>query len=329
MKVLGIGEAVVDKIAIAQSLGEPVTLQHDAGGPVLAALIMLSKLGADCTMVASLGADQEGRIIRKTLQQERVTLVEHTRAATKQHTVIINPDTGERRKFRGVIEHAPLQGLDAAFIRSFDMVVIDRHERKAFYEVIRHMHSKAELIIDSSTEVSDFTLDMMQHATCPIIPIEALAELGSGLGLDEALAAGYSVCRKPFVVTLGPLGSLLYDGQRIEHVPPLVVSSVDTLGAGDIYRGAFAYGRLQGWALRRCATYANTAAALQCAKHGNALAIPDKKTIEASLTTTLRRSVSLTQITTAFAALSKPTDPEDQKQPAANGAYSSQLASAQ
>jgi sugar/nucleoside kinase (ribokinase family) len=181
---------------------------------------------------------------------------------------------------------------------------MDRHEHDAFYEVTQHMDSKTQLIADPSTEVSSFTADMMRHATCPIAPIESLAELGKGKELDEALAMMHAICNKPFVITLGELGSLIYDGNNIDLVAPLTIQAVDTLGAGDIYRGAFAFGRLQGWSLARCASYANVAAALQCTKLGNATAVPSKEAIEAKLLEMPAHHLSTEAVATHFAALS-------------------------
>jgi sugar/nucleoside kinase (ribokinase family) len=46
---------------------------------------------------------------------------------------------------------------------------------------------------------------------------------------------------KTFVITLGKNGSLIYDGQMFIDIEPFAVKAVDSLGAGDMYAGAFLY----------------------------------------------------------------------------------------
>ena len=55
---------------------------------------------------------------------------------------------------------------------------------------------------------------------------------------------------KTFVITIGPRGSLVFDGQSLTLVAATEEKPIDTLGAGDMYAGAFLYGITHGlpWA---------------------------------------------------------------------------------
>jgi ribokinase len=46
--------------------------------------------------------------------------------------------------------------------------------------------------------------------------------------------------------------------------PALDIDIMDTTGASEVFRGAFIYGLLKGWALDRCLPCANAAAGLNC-----------------------------------------------------------------
>lgn len=285
MKVLGIGEAVVDatstfKKNCAGVALDAKTLHRDAGGPVIAALVLLAKLGANCHMVTSLGDDDGGDLIRGILGQYQIALTASGRQQTKQHAILVDAHTGQRKKYRSGAEHAQLAELDPAFVQTFDLIIVDRHEPMAFYDVLRSKRPDTHLIVDPSTELSAFTKDMMRHSSHPVVPIETLALLSPAGSLRQALAQLHHVCRKSFVVTLGELGCLIYDGTNLEIVQPLLIEAVDTCGAGDVYRGGFAYGLLRGWSLRDSAAYANIAAALQCTEYGNASVVPSKAEIE-------------------------------------------------
>lgn len=310
MKILGIGESVIDNVHIIKedkiydsSFITDSKSQH-IGGPILSALILLSRLGLDCTFLTSIGKDDKGELIIKKLKAEKITLVKHLQCKTKSNSIIIDPKNGQRRKLRGNVKHIFISNIPIQFIKQFDLIIIDRHEKKAFYEIIRKKKPPAKIIIDPSTEVSSFTLDMMKYADYPILPIESLSHIAKNKRLNTCLKITYTVCAKPFVVTIGELGSMIYDGINSHLIPAIDIKAVDTTGAGDIYRGAFAYGIIQKWSLDKCAQYGNVVAALQCTKLGNVTAIPTKK--EINLFTgfcTRRKFINISTVNNYFLSL--------------------------
>ncbi|HEX3081671.1 MAG TPA: carbohydrate kinase family protein [Candidatus Saccharimonadia bacterium] len=289
MKVLGIGESVIDEISVIAGQGDVVATSRDAGGPVLVALLTLAKLGADCTFITTLGNDEGGEYIRGLLSAQAVNLEARGHDASKVNLIIVDEPTGAREKLHSSVEYDPIADLEPAFLQEFDAIIMDRHERQAFYEVKQHMSARTVLVIDPSTELSAFTLDMMNQANCPIVPLETLAQIEGPGTVQEAVEALHRLCGKPVVVTLGEFGSLVYDGAEAVVVPGVQVRVVNALGAGDVYRAAFAYGQLQGWALVECARYANVAAALQCEMMGNAADVPARSDIERALVRTTFR----------------------------------------
>ncbi|HSW96734.1 MAG TPA: carbohydrate kinase family protein [Candidatus Saccharimonadales bacterium] len=285
MKILGIGESVVDNVYITHDISMGIDVvsspsQKHVGGPVIAALILLSRLGLDCTLITTLGRDEDAGIIKRTLKREKVTLVGKMQKKTKIHTVIVNTRNGQRRKIRGDVQHPPIKGLNRKFLHQFDLIIIDRHEHTAFYEILKKKKTATKIIIDPSTEISPFTLDMIKHSDYPIVPIEALTKIGTGKDFDQCLKVLFTTAGKTFTITAGELGSMVYDGKNMELIPSLQIKPIDVTGAGDIYRGGFAYGIIQGWTLAECASFGNLVAAIQCARIGNVAAIPTKQEIE-------------------------------------------------
>jgi sugar/nucleoside kinase (ribokinase family) len=69
-----------------------------------------------------------------------------------------------------------------------------------------------------------------------------------------------SIARE-FAVTRGPEGALVYDGRELIEIEPVRVQAVDTVGAGDMFAGAFLYGVSQGWDHRRSGDLASAASA--------------------------------------------------------------------
>jgi sugar/nucleoside kinase (ribokinase family) len=151
---------------------------------------------------------------------------------------------------------------------------------------------------------------LVAAASIPIVAEHVPRELTGERDLEAALAMmtqpGQMVC-----VTLGARGAALIDarsrppatGQRAEaqgrpgrsasagpaeadvhHAPPFAVETVDTTGAGDVFRGAFIYALLRGDEPAHILRFANAAAAISCTREGAMGGIPTLAEIERLLT---------------------------------------------
>ena len=69
----------------------------------------------------------------------------------------------------------------------------------------------------------------------------------------------------------------------MRHTPAPVVEVVDTLAAGDVFHGAFAYGLVEGWAHEAIIRFASAAAAIKCTRFGGRLGAPTRAEVEGFL----------------------------------------------
>jgi sulfofructose kinase len=77
--------------------------------------------------------------------------------------------------------------------------------------------------------------------------------------------------------TRGAQGSLWLDeDQNLQQTPAFPVHTVDTLGAGDVFHGAFALGITEGQDVPTALRFASAAAALKCTRFGGAFAAPQR-----------------------------------------------------
>jgi sulfofructose kinase len=299
MKVLGIGEIVldrtiqVDEYPIEGSKVKPNKVEHSVGGPVAAGLILLSKLGVEATMVATLGSDENGEILKKKLSEAGVRLIPIIKKRTKNHIVIVNGENGSRTIIKDNVRNPLIKSISLELLKDVDAVIFDRHEPLAFDFVVKNKSDKTKIIVDPSDEVSMKTLKMMQESEIPIIPIETLYKVRRHESLRANLDSLFQKLGKNIIVTAGKYGSLIFDGENIKHFPPYDVNVVDTLGAGDVFRGAFAYGIINGWEIGRIIDYSNMVSGLQCTKIGNSSAIPNKADIEIGMQTINKRDIQL------------------------------------
>jgi len=81
--------------------------------------------------------------------------------------------------------------------------------------------------------------------------------------------------------TRGPLGTIwLNEAGEFEETPAFPVQAVDTLGAGDVFHGAFTLRLAEGEGVREALRFAAAAAALKCTRHGGGLAAPQRLEVE-------------------------------------------------
>ena len=81
--------------------------------------------------------------------------------------------------------------------------------------------------------------------------------------------------------TQGPQGTLWLDeNQHLQQTPAFPVHPVDTLGAGDVFHGAFALAITESQELRQALRFASAAAALKCTRFGGAFAAPQRAEVE-------------------------------------------------
>lgn len=88
---------------------------------------------------------------------------------------------------------------------------------------------------------------------------------------------------KVFAITRGAKGSLIFDGQEIIEIEPTKVKAVDTVGAGDMYAGAFLYGLTNNMSFVNAGKLASATSAKLVTSFGPRLTTEELKFILADL----------------------------------------------
>ncbi len=96
------------------------------------------------------------------------------------------------------------------------------------------------------------------------------AEGLKGLGLRDNWLA----------VTLGGEGVLVWSQGELSHIPAYGVDTVDTLGAGDVWHGAFALALAEGQDEIAAIRFASAVAAIKCTRFGGRKGAPNRAEVE-------------------------------------------------
>lgn len=87
---------------------------------------------------------------------------------------------------------------------------------------------------------------------------------------------------RTFVITLGGEGSLVYDGNTFSRVSAHKVNVVDTVGAGDVFAGAFLYGITHGYSYPEAGALASLSASKVVSKFGPRLNAEEVEAVQSS-----------------------------------------------
>ena len=138
------------------------------------------------------------------------------------------------------------------------------------------------VVVDAEQPYDDAEA-LLAAATHLAFPREGLHSL---VGHDDVATALEEAHRRYggwIAVTDGARGVSFTSGEAAGHADALSVAAVDTLGAGDVWHGAFALALAEGRDEGAAAVFANAAAALKCANGAGWGAIPTRQDVDAAL----------------------------------------------
>ena len=135
----------------------------------------------------------------------------------------------------------------------------------------------------SREEARRWVQQALPHVT---VAVGNLDECETAVGEREPLAAAqalHGLGVKLAVVKQGPKGVLASDGKVTAEVPPVPVTVMNGLGAGDAFGGALCHGLLAGWDIERVMRFANAAGAIVASRLACSDAMPTAAEVDGLL----------------------------------------------
>jgi sugar/nucleoside kinase (ribokinase family) len=135
--------------------------------------------------------------------------------------------------------------------------------------------------VDHAMALNDRLLTTASH----LLFASALVQETAGLTEDGAALKALRRLTPAFLAsTRGPRGAMwLNAAGALQDMPAFSVQAVDTLGAGDVFHGAFALALTEGSNIRDALRFAAAAAALKCTRPGGGLGAPQRIEVEGFL----------------------------------------------
>jgi sulfofructose kinase len=290
-----VGMTVHDRILSVPSLPTQATklyataVAEAGGGPAATAAVAIAGLDGTARLFGRVGADDTGRVIRAELARYGVDIAgvaELNGAQSAWSAVAVDPD-GERLilNFPGHGLQVEPSWLDPARIASCGAVLVDmgwpagatralaiarEHGIPSVLDADLGPLPEAVALIDRAEHVI-FSEPALRHHSGQAVPADGLRVLQRRLP------------RAVLGVTTGPEGYLWLEGEVLHRLSPPRVTVVDTLGAGDVFHGAYALAMAEGVAIADAARFAVAAATLKCTGPGGRAGIPSRPGVEALL----------------------------------------------
>jgi len=249
-KGLFVGLVTLDLVYLTPSLPDNnqkiVALDYvvAAGGPATNAAVTFSYLGNAAKLLGAIGSNPMTHLIRTDLETYGVRIedLDPTRLeAPPVSSILVTKSTGDRAVISINATKSQVSGenITADILSDIDIVLIDGHQMKVSKKIAELARIKdIPLVIDGGSWKPGFEeiLPLVDYALCSAnfyppgcqTKEEVIAYL-SGLGIPN------------IAITQGnkPIKYVSKDSRGEVEVP--AIKAVDTLGAGDIFHGAFCH----------------------------------------------------------------------------------------
>jgi sulfofructose kinase len=260
------------------------------GGNGLNAAIAIARLGGHAALTGPMGDGHEtsSKFIFERLAHEGVDTTElvHMPGLVTPITAVMIDAGGERTNvtFRDPqLWKVRLPDTDK-LLRNCDAILIENRCAAFATDLCAEARRRGIPVIvdvDNAMSLREGLLTASSHL---IFCSEALRAT-AGLANDADALKKIATLTPSFLAgTRGPLGTIWLDQQQgVHETPAFPVATVDTLGAGDVFHGAFTLAITEKQELPRALRFASAAAALKCTRYGGPFACPRRAEVEAFL----------------------------------------------
>ncbi|MEM8778559.1 MAG: adenosine kinase [Cyanobacteria bacterium P01_G01_bin.49] len=237
--------------------------KQSGGGSAANTMVALSQFGGKGFYSCKVAKDEAGIFYLKDLQSCGLDTNVHNSneqgGITGKCLVMVTPDADRTMNtFLGIsgglseVELVPEAIADSEYLYMEGYLVTSQTAKAAA--------TKARDLVKNSGGKTTFSLsdpnmvDFFKEGLLEIIgsgldlifanEVEAL-KMADTTDFSEAINH-FKTLTKGFAITRGDKGSVVFDGQELIEIMPYPVQAIDTVGAGDMYAGAFLYGITHG-----------------------------------------------------------------------------------
>ena len=214
------------------------------GGPALNAAVTARALGSDVRLATLLGSGPIADAVRAELAQHGVAVEDFAgpgAAVLPVSSIVVVPESGSRT----VIDQQPPQALGRSvdfdrLLERVTAVLTDGFLPDLAVPLCREARRRGIPVVLDGGSWKPWTAEIIAHVDCAIVS-EGFKPGGEDVA--DVLAAVHALGPVRVAVTRGARALSWSNGYRGGEIVPPRVDSVDTLGAGDVFHGAYCHFR--------------------------------------------------------------------------------------
>lgn len=264
-------------------------ISHQGGGKVSTALVAASRLGVASGVIGVLGDNKNGRFLLSDFQRNGVNTDGIIVKSDYEcgFSVVISDDKSGGRRILWKYDHG-----------SENLTISDIHAFKNIIENADYLHlcrmdevdiAAAQIARSVGVTVcidADFVTDSIQD-NLNLIDIFIGSEeyykgvFGEGDDYENRMKDISLMGPHTVIFTFGSHGCRGLDNGKYFECPAFKKNIVirDTVGAGDVFHGAYLAGAARGMAAEKAAIFACAVSAIKCTRIGGRAGIPDYETV--------------------------------------------------
>lgn len=290
MDIVGIGRPCIDMISVIEELPKPnhgsrvLDSSTQGGGVVPTAMVAASRLGAKVGFIGLSGNCRNGSLIRKDFIYNGVDISQSIidKEGISDFAIVLSDLETHGRSILykgGTVRSIQVEDLNKDYIQKADFLHLASYDEASKSAAVWMREIGKKVVYDASSYSEGL------ESFIPQIDIFIASEFyynkafgGKGTYEENCLKV---MEKGPEVVvfTLGDKGSVGMSRQggffRAEGYKTPVV---DTVGAGDVYHGAFLFGLSKGWDIEYIAQFSNAVSAIKIGAIGGRAGIPSYET---------------------------------------------------
>lgn len=289
MKILVFGSYNIDKVYSLPHLpdkGEMLycsAMETHVGGKGLNQALALKKAGAEVIAAGMVGPDGDYLTDYLSANGVDASAVGVCDVPTGHSIIGIDPQGRNQMILYGGANRAITEEFcDELLARHGDAdLLLTQYETACVEYMLKRAHEKGVRTAVNPSPYVDAVKELPFDCVDILILNEDEARLMTGETDENAmLRALYETVKGTVILTLGPRGSLYYDGKETAEAKAFSVNAVDTTGAGDTFTGYCLYALLTGKTPQEALTVGSAAAAIAVTRKGAAETIPDRAATE-------------------------------------------------
>jgi sugar/nucleoside kinase (ribokinase family) len=297
--ILCAGIAAVDEVFRVRAVPMPDTKVAASefitvsGGCAASGALAIARLGGKAYFAGPLGGpaggDEIGDHLVDGLQRDVVECIGCVRVSGARTTVsvILVDDRGDRTiaTFRDHrLDEATVEDPDW-LVSAADAVLVDNCFPNFAVPICRAAMARRIPVVVDADHPADDRQPLFRTATHVIFSADCLRATSRVDDLAAGLAHMGKLTDAFLAVTNGASPVLWHDRDcaTIRKMPVFAINAVDTLGAGDVFHGAFVLAFVEGRSAESALRFAAAAAGLKCSRFGGSSKAPRRAEVEALL----------------------------------------------